>query len=88
MFKGIFKATNKSFSCHKSHLNNATLLEMIEKGPKVLIIMCHGDKDKSSGRNSFCMEDKKIPTLVYRFNRKELNDLKKVLKDCDIKVTS
>ena len=75
MFKQVIlklEEEGKFFRYAKSHLNTEKLVQANWLKPTVLIINCHGEKDRTTGKTSFCFENTDHYSLIQKIGEDDL----------------
>jgi hypothetical protein len=78
----------KQYKLLNKPLNRENLIKVIEMGPKVLFLNCHGDKiddPKHNNDSHFCFESVNQAGLLVEFSEQNLFDILKNI-DCKIKL--
>jgi len=78
---------NKQYKLLKKPLNRENLIKVIEMGPRVLFLNCHGERSNDPKRKDsyFCFESVSKPGMLEEFSEQNLFDILKNI-DCKIKL--
>lgn len=61
---------------HRESLNYQNLQNMLLKAPKILFLICHGDRESpNEGEFFFCFENVEKPSMLHKFTERDLKNL-------------
>ena len=69
-----FEEKNREYYVLKSHLNQKTLQQTLNRNPKIMVINCHGSINEKR-ETTFWFEDKDQPAIVDSFSEERLREL-------------